>query len=547
MPQSPTAASPAKRNGAILPEQEGFPFSVLHPALFALLPVITSLAENLDSIAPISALRAAIMNLALCGGIAYLLGRWLRHRGRRALLVSIYVLLFFSFGHVFGGSVDVFPSLDPVVALPALFPMAIWALLLAASTIAVLRMAWRAEFAGLFFAMAAVALIRPVLLIGSFESRLASGSTSALDGECRVDELPTIPTSALPDIYFIVVDGYGRGDTLLKFFEFDNSDFLDFLKSRGFYVADRSRANYLQTRLSLAATLNMTYLDSEVYGEEPELTLAKAIRRSAVRQRFESIGYRTVAFNTGYRTTEMSDADSYLAPGSIAGSMIGLEPVLLETSMVGWLGDTSRFMNHPFFMQDQAAHRRRVGFALDQLENAVPLLPGPKFVFAHIISPHPPFVFSRDGSLPDQHLPFSPDDGGDFPGTLTDYVRGYTEQLIYLNQRLIGVVDGIVSHSRIPPIIILQADHGPGSRLVWSSPETSDLRERASILSAYLLPQGGGELLRPSISPVNGFRAVLATQVGVACPQLRDESYFSDWSNPTEFTPIPAEPEPAGT
>ena len=41
-------------------------------------------------------------------------------------------------------------------------------------------------------------------------------------------------------------------------------------------------------------------------------------------------------------------------------------------------------------------HHDQVIFALDQLEQ-VPNLPGKKFVYAHIVAPHAPFVFSPDG------------------------------------------------------------------------------------------------------------------------------------------------------
>ncbi len=39
----------------------------------------------------------------------------------------------------------------------------------------------------------------------------------------------------LTDIYFIVLDGYGRSDVLKEFYEYDNSDFLRGLKEKGFY------------------------------------------------------------------------------------------------------------------------------------------------------------------------------------------------------------------------------------------------------------------------------------------------------------------------
>src|SRR5262249_55856944 len=65
-----------------------------------------------------------------------------------------------------------------------------------------------------------------------------------------------------PDVYYIILDGYARADTLKRECQFDNSEFLEQLRSRGFYVADQSCSNYPMTFMSLASSLNMSYLDN---------------------------------------------------------------------------------------------------------------------------------------------------------------------------------------------------------------------------------------------------------------------------------------------
>lgn len=51
-------------------------------------------------------------------------------------------------------------------------------------------------------------------------------------------------TKPLPDIYYLILDGYGRKDMLHEFYEFDNSNFIKDLHDLGFFVADESRPNY---------------------------------------------------------------------------------------------------------------------------------------------------------------------------------------------------------------------------------------------------------------------------------------------------------------
>jgi hypothetical protein len=43
-----------------------------------------------------------------------------------------------------------------------------------------------------------------------------------------------------PDVYYIILDGYGRQDVLQREYGFDNSEFINALQSRAFYVARRT-------------------------------------------------------------------------------------------------------------------------------------------------------------------------------------------------------------------------------------------------------------------------------------------------------------------
>jgi len=70
----------------------------------------------------------------------------------------------------------------------------------------------------------------------------------------------SLPTHR-PDIFYLVLDAYARDDVLRDVYAHDNSSFVDFLQTNGFYLAKRSRANYIPTFQSLASALNMDYLD----------------------------------------------------------------------------------------------------------------------------------------------------------------------------------------------------------------------------------------------------------------------------------------------
>ena len=68
---------------------------------------------------------------------------------------------------------------------------------------------------------------------------------------------------------------------------------------------------------------------------------------------------------------------------------------------------------------NQELARATIAFQLDELE-MVAQEPGPKYVFAHILLPHPPFIFLADGT-------YAPDDAT------------FESQLLYTNRLFKGM------------------------------------------------------------------------------------------------------------
>ena len=58
-------------------------------------------------------------------------------------------------------------------------------------------------------------------------------------------------SQTLPTVYYIILDGYARQDVLQEKYQIDNTPFIDFLKQKGFYVAEQATSNYKSTALSL--------------------------------------------------------------------------------------------------------------------------------------------------------------------------------------------------------------------------------------------------------------------------------------------------------
>jgi hypothetical protein len=335
------------------------------------------------------------------------------------------------------------------------------------------------------------------------------------------------PDKRPPDVYYIILDAYSRDDDLLNYYALDNSAFLNQIEKLGFYVAICSQSNYAQTQLSLASSLNYDYLDklSEQFNprNQSRIGFHEFIQHSKVRKIFEKLDYDIIAFETGFKGTEWDDADFYYSPSQsplgnlqIDSGINGFELMLMNNSAILVLTDASiklpEFLQ-PDFDNPRRIHRDRILYTLDQL-GQLPAHPGPKFVFAHLVIPHPPYVFGPDGEFRDYDQ---------------ENLIAYRDQLTFLNRQLIPLLETMIIESETPPIIILQADHGG----VELPPQN-----RMNILNAYYLPENGNTDLYNQISPVNTFRVIFNRYFNGQYEILDDVSLFSVYKTPFEYTLI---------
>ncbi|HXG61956.1 MAG TPA: sulfatase-like hydrolase/transferase [Planctomycetota bacterium] len=326
-----------------------------------------------------------------------------------------------------------------------------------------------------------------------------------------------------PDIYYIIADGYARADVLRTHYGYDNAPFLDALRERGFFVADRSCANYPSwTYLSIASSLSMDYLDKSwvVRAEEREdrRPFIALVRGNRVSRFLKGRGYTYATTLTHHFVTEESEtADvGFRFRSRILQSEFAQE--MIRTSLAR-------------LWEPHAAEEHR--FALESVRRG-PSLRKPLFFFAHFLMPHPPFVFDRHGNV-----------RRDVPITLREKEQGpdgYLGQMEFLNGRLLELVDHLLRSSASPPIIVLQGDHGwvrPGMRLPEGLPGLlARVEQRGPILNALRVPDGVKRRLSPDLTPVNTFRILLGELFGADLPELENRVYVYDPDAPSKIREV---------
>jgi hypothetical protein len=303
---------------------------------------------------------------------------------------------------------------------------------------------------------------------------------------------------------------------LKDLYSYDNSEFMDYLADTGFFVASETVANYHFTRRSLRSSLNMNY----IHKEAAEGRVSGDLLDYKVWRLLKTMGYRFVHFGSWWEPTR---ENPYADMNVNYYAMPEFSWFLFQTT---WAYTACVHFN----IVDEwwEAQYKRVLYKFDKLAE-IPDMEGPKYVFAHMLLPHPPFVFDSAGEFQSGEKT-----QGKFYETYAKFQEArYLEQLTATNTMLKKLIEAIVAKSEIPPIIILQADEGPKREYITSHPSWSitkagdvELREKMRVLNAYYLPDIDQGVLYPSISPVNSFRVVFNSYFGTDFELLPDKSYI---------------------
>ncbi|MDP4020434.1 MAG: hypothetical protein Q8P58_00090 [Candidatus Adlerbacteria bacterium] len=481
---------------------------IFHPFLFALYPVLFLFAYNVDQVVIRDITLPLLLAIALASilfGIAWLVTRDYQKAG---FIATLGIILFFSYGHVFelqAGAEWTRPR----------YLLSVWAFLFLGGSYAIIRFVKEsARFTRILNGIALLLVIMVLVPIGV--SRTNEFSTRSFSNIQKESSVPVTHQETLPDIYYIILDAYASEEVLQGEFGYDNSDFVNFLTEKGFFVVPNSHSNYSLSKYSLPSSLNMEYLDQLSaqlgFASLEDLNLREAVENNRVQRFLREQGYKFIHFGTMWQTTSAN---------RFADENIGVEYYASEFMLALYEKTALYPIDKKFNHFDRRIKYRYILSHFDSVAD-VASRPEPTFVFAHFLMPHSPYVFAADGAfVPNESLGFE------------EEKEGYLNQLIFLNTKVRPLVERILSESSSPPIIILQGDHGSRlERQEGISEESPSFawfaEERLGNLNAYYLPEKIARgMLYDTITPVNTFRIIFNVYFGQEHELLPDKQFLS--------------------
>lgn len=482
----------------------------LYPFFFALYPILELRNHNIAYVDAVSLVRPILFFiLATC--LLWIIFRLLfRDWQKSGIITTLVMIAFFTYGQVF---IEIESAFGEPIRHRYLAPIYVGILVLL-SVLLLWKVRKTDTLIGILTVTGGILTLFAIVRMLQHDFSVYQAGRHSNDAQSSLIQKSSDNDAKKPDIYLILLDAHTSIRTMNEEFKYDASQFQQELEDLGFYVAECAQSNYPITKLSVTSTFYANYhQEATLYPLFSSLTI-KTLRDE---------GYQVVTFENRSNGHFDIGEDVRLSRNQtllnvdLTGGLNEFEVMLWKTSFARIGYDMPRLI--PMFNVESLheweyyEHYQQTYYMLDELKR-LPETGGPKFVFAHFLVPHPPFIFAPDGEF----------------AWAEGQAQGYVSNAKFIDSQIASVVAEIIRKSKTPPVIILMGDHGATGVPNRETPEW-----RMSILNAYYVNAQAKEDLYPTITPVNTFRVIFNNYFGTSYPLLEDKSYHT--SNMERFTP----------
>ncbi len=499
-----------------------FPF---HPLLLASFQILYLYAVNINQANTNTALFLTLISTFFTASIWLLFWLFTRDRMLAGLVASWWCFLFFLYGRIYLALMGI-TIVGLVIGRHLSLLIIFFTLSLASTLWIVISKRLRQSLTEItsLLNIAALGLVCMAVLTGVFKydwSRQEDprGGGIINQGISAPAPSPKIKAVAVtrPNVYFFIFDSYTSPGVLRKYYNWDDNNLTQGLRTMGFTVRENAMSNYPFTDLSLAATLNMTYIHLEPgFAEAKSQTsyLGRHIRHNQTADFFASRGYEVIMPARWPR----DDQGEY--PTAIKEEKTPLSP------LQALLTDDFTLLVVRVSLLRSIERELLSRYLADQISSEIQSLiitkapPRPTFQFVHIMSPHEPYLFDFDGSR--KNLAESV--WGRF-----EKQQGYVNQVRFIGTKILEITANIIKNDP-EAVIIIMGDHGHGHIVgdyftTRKKPPADFLHAQMGILSAVRLPPG--LTLPGETSPANLFRYLLNALFAAGLEPLPDRYFFA--------------------
>jgi hypothetical protein len=295
------------------------------------------------------------------------------------------------------------------------------------------------------------------------------------------------------NIYLIVPDGSASSKSLKNFWQYENTEFDNYLKQKGFFKAENSHSNYRYTVLTIGSCLNMNYFLSR---SEPYIE--SQIKRNRIFKILNELNYECFMFDPEGRYYQY-DAQKTLADYKTL--LISQSATYLICHSMGINLGEPRITNTKIFSQFESK--------IDASKK--------QFIYMHSMLTHFSYLTNRNWHFSNKNYRTL-----GTPKEDEDFKQLYLSKVILTNKQIMNTLDYSWDELK-NNIVIVMSDHG--FRNLPGKIEDAN-KERYSNYCAVYFPDKDYSSLTDSITPINVMRMVLNKAINAQLEYIPDKTHL---------------------
>lgn len=261
-------------------------------------------------------------------------------------------------------------------------------------------------------------------------------NSEAQDDAQNEEFSPIYQNEETRNVYYLVFDEYSTNSFMEKYYNYDNSEFTDWLEEKGFKVSYSSHSDTYDTKIIMTNNVNLDYITtSATFGEEEQ----KARQNSKLFGIFRQNGYgvKYIGEDGLYGEVSVTRKENENIKGGVTNEGFSYKDLVLKnTPLYIWI--TSNNLD---------ARVAELNEYMDYLLDPQNISLGKTLTMMHILLPHASFVFDSDGNAVNAIHLNEWEDG-----------KYYKDQFIFTTKKMKRIVENIISNDK-DAIILLTSDH----------------------------------------------------------------------------------------
>jgi hypothetical protein len=524
----------------------------IHPVLYAILPVLVMYTQNIQEAWPILLVKPVSLSLLL-GLISWLTFYFfIREKHKTSIITSVWLILCFSYGHTYLYLANIgFYSFLPIG--PHFFLLGLYFSILLFVYFLLIIKKGTFEIFTVFLNIASITLLIMNLVplipyeIRRFYALNKLDNYMDINGISKV-EYTNKDIDTYPDIYYFVFDRYPNSTISKEYFGYDNTDLIESLEDKGFYVASKSAANFPSSFQSISSSMNIsdiTFL-SDLLGNEytdKSVVYKELLQDNEVSKFLLNKGYNYYHLGSSWEASKQNKlaTENYnLFIGFSEFESFLYENTIFNT-LIGKYKGESTYTSIDLFK----LHQKNIPYKISKIKDITEYDSNkPKFIFSHFLLPHPPYLLDENCKV----LTFEEVRAR----ALND---AYVDQIECAGQVMNDLSNEIIKNSKRPVVIIIQSDEGPFISLdhadeydYYDIKEKDSIQVHSRIINSYYISDINNKDtqvdyksigLTENSSPINSFSILFNYYFGTNLEMLENKTHiFEDPYKPYDFKDV---------